>query len=372
MEPILRDSAAQHNKEPLEERGMGDIAVGKIDPNPGQPREYFAGIEELAESIKVEGPLEPIMVRPVGDRYQIVHGERRYRAARLAGMSELPAIVRDMDDATMFRLSLIENVQRSNLTPMEEARSFKRLADGGHTQTEIGRIVGKGQSYVSHKLRLLKAPPPLVYPLEVGKLTENHFRQVMRLKNIVGIDLPGDHVPKPPTPKDDLEAAAFFMVMRPFEKVFGAEPCEFVTASVSGWADYVAKHNPPLWERIAWWFGTWVAHYEANVHETTLFADWLEDLLLSGVVTYHSDMTDRVYEDEDGTEQKIEGPPMERWDAWKWATYADMKHSLLLEPLRDQASSGPVNDLVARALDKVLANNYIAAPSEYQRKRSAA
>lgn len=336
---------------------MKNIAVSEIVANPEQPRKHFAGIEELAESIRTEGLLEPVMVRPLEGSYQLIHGERRYRAASMAGLSELPAVVRDVDDASVFRLSLIENVQRSNLTPMEEARSYKKLAETGHTQAEIGHIIGKGQSYVSHKLRLLKAPAPLVYPLEVGKLTENHFRQVMRFKNIIGPDLPGDHAPKPPKPKDDLEAASFFMVMRPCQHVFGVQPCEFLTASVQGWAEYVSKHNPPLWERVAWWFGTWVAGLEANVHETASFANWFEDLLLTGVVTYLGDM------------QLIE---MNRWDSWKWSTFADMRHSLLLEPLRDQADTDPVLNLHLRALDKILANNYYAAPSEYRGRAGAA
>ncbi|MGF1470302.1 MAG: ParB/RepB/Spo0J family partition protein [Rubrobacteraceae bacterium] len=351
---------------------VNSIAITEIDANLEQPRQHFERIEELADSIRADGLLEPVMVRPRQGRYQLIHGERRYRAAKLAGLSELPAILRDVDDETMFRLSLIENVQRSNLTPIEEARSYKRLVDDGHTQAEIGRIIGKGQSYVSHKLRLLKAPAPLVYPLEVGKLTENHFRQVMRFKNVIGENLPGDHAPKPPEPKDDLESAAFFMVMRPCEHVFGVQPCEFLTASVQGWAQYVLKHDPPLWERIAWWFGTWIAGLGANVAETTKFADWFEDLLLSGVVTYHNNMTGRVYEDESGVEHRIDAPPMETWDAWKWATFADMKHSCLLEPLRDHADSEPVLRLTARALEKVLENNYIAAPSQYQGERSAA
>jgi len=340
-----------------------NIAIEKIETNPEQPRAHFAGIEELAESIRTEGLLEPVMVRPIGEHYQLVHGERRYRAAKLANLSELPALVREMDDATMFRLSLIENVQRSNLTPMEEARSYKRLSGAGHTQAEIGRMIGKGQSYISHKLRLLKAPPPLVYPLEVGELTENHFRQVMRFKNIIGADLPGDHVPKPPEPKDDLEAASFFMVMRPFEKVFGAEPSKFLTSSVAGWARYVSKHNPPLWERIAWWFGTWIAALDANVDETTKFAGWVEDLLLTGVVTYTSKMRGRPAVDNDEHRHEFQD---RSWDGWEWATFADMRHSLLLEPLRDHVDSEPVMDLEVRALEKVLANNYYAAPSSYR------
>ncbi|MDP8899623.1 MAG: ParB/RepB/Spo0J family partition protein [Actinomycetota bacterium] len=153
-----------------------NIPLDEIDPNPDQPRAHFAGIEELAESIRVDGLLEPVMVRPFAGRYQIVHGERRYRASKLAGLSELPAVVREMDDTTMFRLSLVENVQRAALTPMEEAVSFARLQKQGHTQAEIGRIIGKGQSYVAHKLRLLKVSRPLTYYLEVGALTENHLR----------------------------------------------------------------------------------------------------------------------------------------------------------------------------------------------------
>jgi ParB family chromosome partitioning protein len=180
-----------------------NIGLAEIDPNPEQPRGYFAGIEGLAESIRDEGLLEPIMVRPLGERYQIVHGERRFRACKLAGLDTVPAVIRRADDETTFRLSLIENVQRSALTPIEEAQAFAKLADAqGLTQAEIGRIIGKGQSYVAHKLRLLKAPPPFTYYLEVDAISENHFRQAMRLKNIIGENIP-DNIIYP----DEVETA---------------------------------------------------------------------------------------------------------------------------------------------------------------------
>lgn len=126
-----------------------------IDSSSTQPRRRFTGIEELAASIKEKGLLEPIMVRPVGDRFELVAGERRQRAARLAGMTEIDAIVRDVTPDAAFELALVENVQREALTALEEAGAFEALRQRGLTQGQIGSMVGKGQSYVAHKLGLL-------------------------------------------------------------------------------------------------------------------------------------------------------------------------------------------------------------------------
>jgi len=165
------------------------VAVDRIDALPGQPRRLFAGIAELAGSIREHGVLEPVVLRPVGERFQIIAGERRLRAARLAGLAEIPAVVRDVTEREAFELALVENVVRENLTPIEEAEAFRRLQDVGKTQSEIGRLIGKTQSYVAQKLRLLTLPDFLTVFLSSGTLTEGHLRQLLRLRDIY----PEDH-----------------------------------------------------------------------------------------------------------------------------------------------------------------------------------
>lgn len=132
-----------------------DIAIGDIEPNPRQPRKHFEGIEELALSLLEHGQIMPLLVRPMGEGYQIVHGERRWRAAKLAGLETLRVEIRDLTDEKAFRLSLVENVGRQSLTPMEEARAFELLIDEGTTQENIGKLIGKSQQYVQGRLSLL-------------------------------------------------------------------------------------------------------------------------------------------------------------------------------------------------------------------------
>ena len=137
---------------------MIEIPLEKIRPNPNQPRRRFEGLEELAQSLRDEGQLTPILVRPDDDVYELVNGERRWRAAKLAGLEVLRAEVRELTDEDAYRLSLIENVARDSLTPIEEAEAFRKLTEGGMTQVEVGRLVGKSQQYVADRLALLRLP----------------------------------------------------------------------------------------------------------------------------------------------------------------------------------------------------------------------
>ncbi len=137
------------------------IPVASIEPHPGQPRRIFAeeALAELAESIAVRGVIQPIIVRPNGHRFQIVAGERRWRAAQKARLHEIPAIVRTFSDEETLEVALIENIQRQDLNAIEEAQAYKRLVDEySHTQEELGRIVHKSRSHVANLLRLLDLP----------------------------------------------------------------------------------------------------------------------------------------------------------------------------------------------------------------------
>ncbi len=165
-----------------------DILLREIDPDSAQPRKVFDADElrGLADSLATAGQAVPITVRSVGDRYVIVTGERRYRAAQSLGWVTIRADVQDVDDATATWRTLAENIQRADLMPLEEAHAYQRLVDAGHTQTEIAGKIGKSQSYVAQKLRLLQLPAA-VQDLLIGgysadgALTESHARQLLRL-----------------------------------------------------------------------------------------------------------------------------------------------------------------------------------------------
>ena len=168
-----------------------DIPIGQLEPNPLQPRTQIdqQEIEELASSIRSMGVLQPLIVRPLSNgRYQIVAGERRWRAARRAGLSAVPCIVRSMDDQTVLAAAMIENLQRTDLNPLEAARGYKRLQDEfGLTQEEVARLVGKSRAAVANSMRLLSLPGEVQQMIEAGQLTEGHGRALLPLSNTPGV-----------------------------------------------------------------------------------------------------------------------------------------------------------------------------------------
>jgi ParB family chromosome partitioning protein len=161
-------------------------SLASITPNPYQPREIFdpAAIDELTASIREKGLLQPLLVRRSGDGYQLIAGERRLRAARRAGLTEVPVTIRDVDDGEALELALIENLQRENLNPVEEARAYRRLADEFHlAQDDIARRVGKSRSAVTNSLRLLNLSPDVLARLESGELSAGHARSLLGLES---------------------------------------------------------------------------------------------------------------------------------------------------------------------------------------------
>lgn len=159
-------------------------SIGSIAPNPYQPREVFdeAAIEDLAASIRAKGLLQPLLVRPAGNGYQLIAGERRFRAAQKAGLEQVPVTVREVDDVEALELALIENLQRENLNPVEEARAFKRLGEEFKlSQEDIAARVGKSRSAVTNSLRLLQLPPSVLAQLESGELSAGHGRSLLGL-----------------------------------------------------------------------------------------------------------------------------------------------------------------------------------------------
>lgn len=164
------------------------IELGKIGGNDQQPRKHFdeTAIKELSESIKKEGLIQPIMVREVSrDTFEIIHGERRYRAAKLAGLKEIPAYVREMTDDEVFHIAFIENVQREELTAVEEAQAFQWYVEKGYTHAQIAEKVSKSRTYITQKLRILNLEESIKNMLMTGKIAEGHARQIMKLEKLM-------------------------------------------------------------------------------------------------------------------------------------------------------------------------------------------
>ena len=163
------------------------VPIDQIRPNPHQPRATFSEqqIEELADSIREKGVLQALLVRRVGGHFELIAGERRLRAAQRAGLTHLPVTLREADDRESLELALIENLQRENLNPVEEARAYQRLADEfGLTQEEIAKRVGKSRSAVANSLRLLQLPSDVRGQLETGILSAGHARSLLALGSV--------------------------------------------------------------------------------------------------------------------------------------------------------------------------------------------
>jgi len=166
---------------PASAGGVHEIELARIRPNPRQPRVRFDedSLDELADSIRERGVLQPILLRPHGDDYLIIAGERRWRAAQRARLHSIPAIVREIDDSTTAELALIENIQRQDLNPIEEAEGYRQLIkQHGHTQDNVGRIVHKSRSHVTNLLRLLNLPEFVRQSLMRGDISMGHARAV--------------------------------------------------------------------------------------------------------------------------------------------------------------------------------------------------
>jgi ParB family chromosome partitioning protein len=163
--------------------GLANLPIGAIEPDPGQPRSHFdeTTLEELANSIAKRGVIQPVIVRPLGEgRYRLVAGERRWRAAQKAQVHEIPALIRELDERDVMTLALIENVQREDLNPVEEARAYQRLGERDDLpQSEIARLVGKSRSHVANLTRLLTLPAAVIEHLEAGRLDMGHARALV-------------------------------------------------------------------------------------------------------------------------------------------------------------------------------------------------
>ena len=164
-----------------------DVRIDLIDPGFSQPRTIFdeSSLNELAKSITANGVVQPILLRPKGERYELIAGERRWRAAERAGLTRIPAVVRDVSDDKVLEIALIENIQREDLNPIEEASAYKKLIDTlGLTQETVAERVGRDRSYVTNYLRLLKLPQDIQELLQRGKISTGHARTLLALEDV--------------------------------------------------------------------------------------------------------------------------------------------------------------------------------------------
>lgn len=163
------------------------VAIDLIDPSSLQPRSVFddAKLEELAKSITANGIVQPILLRRKGVRFELIAGERRWRAAQLAGLTKVPAVLRNVSDEKVLEIALIENIQREDLNPIEEARAYKKLIDTlGLTQESVAERVGRDRSYITNYLRLLRLPEDIQDLVQIGRLSTGHARTLLGLDHL--------------------------------------------------------------------------------------------------------------------------------------------------------------------------------------------
>ncbi len=168
-------------------KGSASLPIGLIDANPRQPRRHFDEItlNELADSIRLKGVLQPILVRPsAGGRYELVAGERRWRASQIVGLHEIPVVIRPFSEADGFEAAIVENIQRADLNPMEEALGYHRLvSEFSHTQEMVATVTGKARSHIANLLRLLDLPDEAQMLVKMGLLSVGHAKAVLQAKD---------------------------------------------------------------------------------------------------------------------------------------------------------------------------------------------
>ncbi len=186
LEALINTKMMSYNESDLEYEGILEIDINKIEANKNQPRKYFdeESLLELSESIKNYGMIQPIVVRRINDYYELIAGERRFRAAKIAGLKKLPAIIKDFDKSTAFEVALIENIQRKDFYPIEEAESFYKLqTEFGFSQEEIAEKVGKSRSAIANAIRLLNLDSRVLNFVRENKLSGGHAKALLSISD---------------------------------------------------------------------------------------------------------------------------------------------------------------------------------------------
>lgn len=190
LSALMADVSEINDVETAQKVSDQQIAIEKIHPNPNQPRKRFesAPLDDLVASIKEKGVLQPLIVRPSGDGYEIVAGERRWRAAQQAQLHTLPVVVREFSDIEVLEVAIIENIQRADLNPVEEAAGYRQLMDKfGHTQEKLAEALGKSRSHIANLLRLLALPDSVQKFVTEGTLSAGHARALITSDDPVGL-----------------------------------------------------------------------------------------------------------------------------------------------------------------------------------------
>ncbi|SFS19774.1 ParB/RepB/Spo0J family partition protein [Yoonia litorea] len=182
LSALMSDVATEAGPQAAPKRPDLVVPIEQVRPNPDQPRRYFAedALQELAASVAEKGIIQPLIVRTVDDGYEIVAGERRWRAAQMSKLHEVPVIVREYDDTEVLEIAIIENIQRADLNPIDEAAGYKQLMDRfGHTQDKLAQALGKSRSHIANAMRLLNLPEEVQDYLTNGLLTAGHARALI-------------------------------------------------------------------------------------------------------------------------------------------------------------------------------------------------
>jgi ParB/RepB/Spo0J family partition protein len=317
-----------------------DTLITLIDPDPEQPRKVFdeARLAELAESMAANGLAVPILLRPTPDgRFLIVHGERRWRAAQRLGWETIPAEVRELTPDEAHWLSLVENVQRSNLSPIEEAQAFQARLDTGLTQEALGQRIGKDRTYIAQKLRLLSLPPALQYYLNHRAMCEGHARQLLRIRTMYHDDhLQETSLTACPT-LTAKEVHGVFISTRPLDwpsayylllHALTKQPKAVIVDASQVFLDrWVAQRQIPAWEMTAFWYATATVALAVSVADLAKLVDqwWGSIQSAIGYMFIHGD---------EQTPPDSKKYPRQSYDWWGYRS--DLRHAGLLEACEEE------------------------------------
>ncbi len=340
------------------------LPIASIRPNPNQPRRVLTGVEELAHSIRKTGLLEPIMVRRtnVADHYEIILGHRRWLACSAAGLTYIDAIIREAGDTEAFEIALVENLQRVDLSPIEEAEAYRTLQQLGITQAAIGSMVGKGQSYIAQKLRLLRLPLALQHFLLHRALSENHIRQLLRLRDVYTPDLQRSLGIPSLGPYAESHAVDVLICLKPEQKPsLGLSPPRplppVIVEACRLFLEYVSQHSGavPQWEAAAFWWAGMAVSCQLSVAELTRHLDHWRERYEHALAWW------AVF----GGSGELPSAHTKDVSVW-WGFYADLRHSgSLARPAQMEADESGARILLKRWEEQ--RERGFVLPSELQR-----